>query len=297
MIRFESPFHVGRSGLADSYDHVPSFTVYGGLESLRRMGVDHGVSRVSSAFPRVKLCGPDGGPCEEALPAPMPAVLHLALFRRWKEEGRFGEVPRLSKALKGARYLPLDCALRAGAEALGGKVESLRVEVDGDMVRVLCGGKAVKVDTPRAAVLERNTLSRHVVNADVYRLAAYVPQSDFVIYFEGEDRGAFDLLGRLGLGGERSSGLGKFRVVNRGSVPDGSGGGRYALLLGVGRPVEAPRGFLQADYLSWTCGGTPVGPLSVLREGSVVEGEPAFEDLRLDGRCVVGLSPLWVWLS
>jgi len=114
------------------------------------------------------------------------------------------------------------------------------------------------------------------------------------VYYEGSDERAFELLGKIGLGGERSSGLGKFVVVDKGSESIKNSKNR-ALLLGVGR-VREPKGDLYVEYLAWNCSHGLVGPTSVLMDGTVLEMDsPEFEDIVTEN-CVVKLSPLYLWI-
>ncbi|MGB9706078.1 MAG: hypothetical protein ACPL3C_11560, partial [Pyrobaculum sp.] len=70
-----------------------------------------------------------------------------------------------------------------------------------------------------------------------------------------------------------------------------------AMLMGVGRPFGG-RAVGEWAVRSWRCTRGVVGPLSVLLDGGVVEGDFQFEDVeRVDVPCLKRLSPLWVWLS
>jgi len=262
--------------LGDTYRYVPSFTIYGALEALRHMGVNHGVEKVSSAYPFVKHGG------EPKPSVPTPASLPRSLLRKIPQRV---SPPKAIKKLKKLRYIPLDCLSR---------LDSFEVVKKGeDDVDVLCDGKPIEAPDPQLVVVERNVLSRHLNNADVYRVVAVMPTSRYVVYYEGGDKRAFELLGKIGLGGERSSGLGKFVVVDEGSVPAGSGD--RALLLGVGR-VREPRGDLYVEYLAWNCSHGLVGPTSVLMDGTVLEKDSLeFEDIVTEN-CVVKLSPLYLWI-
>jgi len=276
-IRFTSPFHVGKSGLADSYDYIPSYTIYGALEFLARIGVRSGIVRVSSAYPMVLL---DGKP---VLPVPMPAFLPSRIMRKL---GGSVRPPDAIKELKGTKYIPLECLQR---------LDEIKVEeVNKSKVHLTCAGKIIECPRPKPVVVERNVLSRNLLNSDVYRVFGYMPTVDYVIFYEGEEDGVFEILGRIGLGGERTSGMGKFEVVERGSVSIPSRGEK-AVLLGVGY-VKNPRGDLIVDYLAWNCSHALIGPTPVLLDGSVLEPESlSFEDLEADG-CVVRLSPMYIWL-
>jgi len=276
VLEFTAPFHVGAGGLGDTYRYVPSFTIYGALEALRHMGVDHGVRRVSSAYPLVKHGG------EPKPSVPTPAFLPRSLLRKIPQGV---SPPKAVKRLKKLRYIPLDCLSR---------LDSFEVVIKGeDDVDVLCDGKPIEAPEPRLVVVERNVLSRHLGNADVYRVVAAMPTTYYVVYYEGGGRWVFELLGKIGLGGERSSGLGKFNVMCEGSAPAGSG--NRALLLGVGR-VREPKGDLYVEYLAWNCSHGLVGPTSVLMDGSVLERDSLeFEDIVTEN-CVVKLSPLYLWI-
>jgi len=275
VLEFTAPFHVGVGGLGDTYRYVPSFTIYGALEALRHMGVNHGVEKVSSAYPLVK----HGGDPKPSVPT--PAFLPRLLLRKIPQGV---SPPKAIKKLKKLRYIPLDCLSR---------LDSFEVVIKGkDDVDILCDGKSIEAPESRLVVVERNVLSRHLNNADVYRVVAVMPTTRYVVYYEGGDKRAFELLGKIGLGGERSSGLGKFVVVGEGSERIDSSGNR-ALLLGVGR-VREPRGDLQVEYLAWNCSHGLVGPTSVLTDGTVLEGNLLeFEDIVTEN-CVVKLSPLYL---
>ncbi|WP_069808148.1 hypothetical protein [Vulcanisaeta thermophila] len=271
IIKFLSPFHVGVTGLVDTYDYVPSDTVYGALEWLSFMGVRHGVERVSSAMPMVTWGG------KPSLPVPMPAKYVVELARSIRE-------PRALKVLRGVRFIPRECLesgimVRSGPGGYG----------------VYCGDGVVGGSYGNYVDVVKNTMSRFMENSDIYRVVAFQPRVDYVIYYQGDDKGVFDLLGRIGFGGERSLGLGKFTVVSRGSI-EVADEGKYALLMGVARVRGEPKGFLNWEVRAWNCSTALIGPVSVLVDGSVIEGKPIFENIDT-GSCRKRLDPVVLWLS
>ena len=276
VLRFTAPFHVGRWSLLDTYDYIPSDTIYSALYSLSAATGVEAPSRVSSAYP-VKANAVTN---EDMLGVPVPATWRVEAIK----QGAIG------KKVKRARFMPLKCLK-------GGRIEvqeSLKCRVDGDVVD-LAEWPTDKLGL-RIAV-PRNRISRHIENADPYRVAVFQPMVPYVVYYQGGDPKIFDILGKLGLGGDRSAGLGKFEVISRGEVefPDG---GRSAMLLGVGRPHGFSSAIGEWAVRSWRCTHGIIGPVSVLLDGGVLEGNFDFEDIeRTDAPCLKRLSPLWVWLS
>jgi CRISPR-associated protein Csm4 len=298
VLRFTAPFHVGRWSLLDTYDYIPSDTIYSALYSLSAATGVEAPSRVSSAYP-VK---PDAVTNEDMLGVPVPATWRVEAIK----QGATG------KKVKRARFMPLKCLK-------GGRVEvqeSLKCRVDGDVVDLAewptdkLGLSTRQTRTTRGTTklspadklglriaVPRNRISRHIENADPYRVAVFQPMVPYVVYYQGGDPKIFDILGKLGLGGDRSAGLGKFEVISRGEVefPDG---GRSAMLLGVGRPHGFSSAIGEWAVRSWRCTHGIIGPVSVLLDGGVLEGNFDFEDIeRTDAPCLKRLSPLWVWLS
>lgn len=263
VIEFRGPFRVGRYSLFDSWDYVPSDVIYGALAYLRHVGVAHGVEFVSSAYPVVA----------GRLTAPLPVSARIRLVK----EGR-GD-----KTLKRLRFVPVEC-LQGKLALEGGKIK--------------CGDDKFDVETliyfGRHVSIHRNRLSRHLQNADVYKVTAFMPFVNYVIYYVG-DGDVFDVLGEVGLGGERSIGLGKFRVVERGEVKGFSHAPESCSRLvvwGVARPREvSARGDWAVRH--WWCGGSKLAPVSVLLDGGEVSGGPMFEDVAL-ANCEKRLTPLWV---
>ena len=286
VIRFYSPFHVGRYGLYDTYDYVPSDTIYAALEKLsRETGLERPV-RVSSAYPVLQ----SGGRPELRLGVPFPATWKLDLLREASEKG----LPL--KDVRALRFMPLAC-LKGGRLAVE-LVEAKRG------IRVVCMAGSDEVDVAlwneglgQRVALTRNRLSRNLQNADPFRTAAFMPRVPYVVYYAGGDPRLFELLGLLGLGGERSVGLGKFKIIEQGDV-DLPAGGREAVLLGVGRPVKYEAALGEWAVRGWRCTEGTVGPLSVLLDGGVVRGDFEFENVeRVDKPCSRMLAPLWAWLS
>ncbi|RFA95073.1 hypothetical protein CGL51_08360 [Pyrobaculum aerophilum] len=288
VLRFTSPFHVGRWSLMDSLDYVPSDTIYSALFSLSASTGLEMPKRVSSAYP----VNPEGRDVEERLGMPVPAT--------WKVEGFKRGIG--GKYVKKARFMPLAC-LRSGSVEEGG--DGFKCRLPGGSIRLdrwPCDGRTEAGQRPckglgSRVVISRNRISRHVVNADPYKIAAFIPSVPYVIYFEGGDRRLFELLGKVGIGGERAVGLGKFEVLEFGEV-EFLEGGKAAMLLGVGRPVGFKNAVGEWAVRSWRCTHGIIGPLSVLLDGGVVEGDFEFEDVeRADSPCLKKLSPLWIWLS
>lgn len=278
VLRFTSPFHVGRWSLLDSFDYIPSDVVYSALYSLSVATGLKMPERVSSAYP----VDPVEQAVERRLGVPVPATWKIEAFKR----GVSG------KYVKRARFMPLACFKE-------GRVKVVNNEF---LCELSSGGEIPLNGWPPGGigtrvVVQRNRLSRHTLNADPYRVAAFMPRVPFVVYFQGGDARLFELLGALGVGGERTVGLGKFEVMERGEVELPDGGGK-AMLMGVGRPVNFRNAVGEWAVRSWRCTNGVLGPLSVLLDGGVVEGDFEFEDVeRTDAPCSKRLSPLWVWLS
>ncbi|ADY01694.1 hypothetical protein VMUT_1489 [Vulcanisaeta moutnovskia 768-28] len=278
VIRFDGPFRVGFSGLFDSLNYVPSDTIYSALDNLRFMGIEHGVAQVSSAYPMI---------FGEAKVFPIPMDLKLKLL-----EG--SEDPRWSRTIKRMQYVPFDCVY-SGIDGL---------ELDGDTVAIRCGGRRW---VPRAGFghyvsIQRNVVSRALGNADTYRVVAFSPTVDYIIYFRQGDavdindaKRAFSIIGELGIGGERSVGLGHFRVVDVGIINYGVESGKHMLLLGTALPRRDDlSGCLNTMVRGWVCSPFHVvGPMSVLMDGSVIPSGVEFEDLKTS-TCIKRFSPLWV---
>lgn len=258
VVEFEGPFRVGKWSLHDALDYVPSDTIYGALRSLSALGVSHEVELVSSAYPML------GG--EPTLP--------VTPEQRRKLTGR--------KELKKVRFLPLSCW--RGFTVDGGEL--------------LCGSRRFSVEELTEwgsyVVAPRNSLSRHTLNANPYRVTSFLPHVRYVIYYVGRPE-AFGLLGMLGVGGERSVGMGRFRVVDRGEVQDIKAGEDCDRLyvLGTALPAEGVEAEGEWAVRSWWCGGQKLPPVSVLLDGSLVRGGPSFRDLAY-GNCEKKLTPLWI---
>ncbi len=296
VVQFESPFHVGRYSLMDALDYVPSDTVYSALEWLRHMGVRDVPMRVSSAYPLLPAEGDRAdvalGSERYLLSAPMPALWRLAVSGV-KEIGRVevqvSEDRR--KDIKEVRFVPLECLKRGelGMRETGGRELVLQC---GDVVTTWRSGFHGE-----QVVRAHNRISRNTDMADTFRVAAFSPRVPYVVYFEGGGAEAFEILGELGLGGKRSWGLGKFRVVARGEVelPDG---GDWAVVLGVARPHGYAEAVGTWEVRSWRCTRGVVGPVSVLLDGGMIRGEFDLETIqRTDAECTKRLDPLWIWLS
>lgn len=267
-IRFISPFRVGRSSLLDTFDYVPSDTIYGGLEYLRAMGVDHGVRYVSSAYPVLGK--------RPTLPVTPRQIEWL----------------RRSKETKKIRFLPVDCwnDLRVDGE----KVLKCR---DGgyDVAELRSWGREVEYF--------RNRVSRHVQNADPYKVVGFLPTVDYVIYYLGDEEKvvkAFKILGEVGVGGERSVGFGRFVVVDSGPLRElenvrAGENCEVLVVLGVARPSRDVEAFGQWEVRHWWCGGCKLLPTTVLLDGGEVRGGPSFNDYTVERcNCKKRLTPLWV---
>ena len=294
IIRFLGPFRVGRTGLMDTLDYVPSDTVYSALENLTHMGIDHGIDRVSSMYP-MAFTG-SGGP---ALTVPMPIDLKVKLLvTKGGESGSDRDRAYVvAEHVKRLAHIPLDCLYETDVDVYVG---------DDGVVRVRCGGREYRHvgDYGVRVGIQRNVLGRVFNNADTYRVAAFQPIVDYVLYFtlrEGADMGrartALEVLGKVGIGGERSVGLGHFTVVNTGFIDTFRDSGSHALLLGTALPREANVvGCFNYISRGWVCSNPfyVLGPVSVLLDGSVISGSPSFENLS-GPNCVKKLDPLWVW--
>jgi CRISPR-associated protein Csm4 len=296
VVQFESPFHVGRYSLMDALDYVPSDTVYSALEWLRHMGVGDTPARVSSAYP---LLPAEGGGADVALgseryllSAPMPALWSLAVSGAKKVKSVETQVKEdKRKDVKEVRFVPLECLRRGELRVRDAKEEGLVLE---------CGGVAASWRSGfhgERVMRAHNRLSRNTNMADTFRVAAFSPRVPYVVYFEGDGAEAFELLGVLGLGGKRSWGLGKFKVVARGEVVLPAGGD-WAVVLGAARP----HGYAEAvgvwEVRSWRCTRGVIGPVSVLLDGGMIRGDFDLETIqRTDADCIKRLDPLWIWLS
>ena len=296
VVQFESPFHVGRYSLMDALDYVPSDTVYSALEWLRHMGVGDAPARVSSAYP---LLPAEGGGADVALgseryllSAPMPALWSLAVSGAKKVKRVETQVKEdKRKDVKGVRFVPLECLRRGELRVRDAEEEGLVLE---------CGGVAASWRSGfhgERVVRAHSRLSRNTNMADTFRVAAFSPRVPYVVYFEGGGAEAFELLGELGLGGKRSWGLGKFKVVARGEVelPDG---GDWAVVLGAARPHGYAEAVGAWEVRSWRCTRGVIGPVSVLLDGGMIRGDFDLETIqRTDAECIKRLDPLWIWLS
>jgi CRISPR-associated protein Csm4 len=296
VIQFESPFHVGRYSLMDALDYVPSDTVYSALEWLRHMDVRDVPARVSSTYP---LLPAEGGRADVVLgsekyllSAPMPALWSLAVSGAKKVKRVETQVKEdKRKDVKGVRFVPLECLRRGELRVRDAKEEGLVLE---------CGGVAASWRSSfhgERVVRAHNRLSRNTNMADTFRVAAFSPRVPYVVYFEGGGAEAFEILGELGLGGKRSWGLGKFKVVARGEVelPDG---GDWAVVLGAARPHGYAEAVGAWEVRSWRCTRGVIGPVSVLLDGGMIRGNFDLEIIeRTDAECTKRLDPLWIWLS
>ena len=296
VVQFESPFHVGKYSLMDALDYVPSDTVYSALEWLRHMGVRDVPARVSSAYPL--LPAEEGradvvlGSEKYLLSAPMPALWRLAVagvkeIRRVEVQVQEDK----KKDVKEVRFVPLECLRRGELRVRDAKEEGFVLE---------CGSVAASWRSGfhgEQVVRAHNRLSRNTNMADTFRVAAFSPRVPYVVYFEGGGAETFELLGELGLGGKRSWGLGKFRVVARGEVelPDS---GDWAVVLGVARPYGYAEAVGVWEVRSWRCTRGVIGPVSVLLDGGMIRGNFDLEIIeRTDAECSKRLDPLWIWLS
>jgi CRISPR-associated protein Csm4 len=297
VIEFETPFHVGRYSLMDALDYVPSDTVYSALEWLKRAGVRDVPARVSSAYPMLPA---EGGRYDVetasgryVLTAPVPALWRLALLGARPVRGVSAQLSEgLRKDVRELRFMPLECLRRGELEA--------REVGDGGGLVMRCGDVAAAWRPGfhgEIVVRAHNRISRNTSMADTFRIAAFSPRVPYVVYFQGGDARAFEVLGPLGLGGRRSWGLGRFRVVQRGEVelPDG---GEWAVMFGVARPYNHAEALGAWEVRSWRCTRGVIGPVSVLLDGSVVRGDFELEVIeRTDADCTKRLDPLWAWLS
>jgi len=270
----------------DTLDYVPSDTIYSAMEWLRHAGVTGLPARVSSAYPLF---------ANDSLPLPIPALWKMALMgvKDVKNVKAEGEVDR--KTLKELQYVPLECVKRGELTVRQREAGPPRGSARRELV-LSCGGFEAAV-TPgfhgEYVVRAHNRISRNTSMADTFRVAAFSPRVPYVIYFEGGDAAAFEVLGELGLGGKRSLGMGRFKVVAK--LPDG---GEWAMVLGTARP----RNYLEAvgpwEVRGWRCTHGAVGPVSVLLDGGVMRGNFEFDIIRREEvKCVKRLDPLWIWLS
>ncbi|ADN50539.1 type III-A CRISPR-associated RAMP protein Csm4 [Vulcanisaeta distributa] len=293
VVRFEEPFRVGRTGLMDTLDYVPSDTVYSALENLRHLGISHGIDRASSMYPMAFEV--DG---EAALTVPMPMDLKIQLLSSIasKYADDPGRAHAVLKRVKKLKYLPLDCLNAPSVEPL----------LDDDL-KVRCGGRefTYRSSYGSSVSIQRNVVGRVLSNADTYRVAAFQPHVNYVLYFTTRDgasldeaRRALELLGKVGVGGERSIGLGHFTVVKVDAIDSLRDSGSHALLLGTALPRSREvYGCVNTMVRGWVCSSPfyVMGPVSVITDGSVVGAEYLdFETLN-GPNCVKRLDPLWLW--
>jgi CRISPR-associated protein Csm4 len=297
VIEFETTFHVGRHSLMDALDYVPSDTVYSALEWLKHAGVKDMPARVSSAYPMLPAEGSrydiEAASGRYVLAAPVPALWRLALLGVRSVRGVSAQLrEELMKDVKGPRLMPLECLRRGELEVRGvGEGRELVMRC-GDVATAWRPGFHGEI-----VVRAHNRISRNTSMADTFRIAAFSPRVPYVVYFQGGGARAFEVLGLLGLGGRRSWGLGKFRVVQHGEVelPDG---GEWAVMFGVARPYNYAEARGAWEVRNWRCTRGVIGPVSVLLDGGVVRGDFELEVIeRTDAGCTKRLDPLWAWLS
>ncbi|GAB6943353.1 type III-A CRISPR-associated RAMP protein Csm4 [Vulcanisaeta sp. JCM 14467] len=292
IVRFLGPFRVGRTGLMDTLDYVPSDTVHSALENLTHMGIDHGIDRVSSMYP-MAFTG-SGGP---VLTVPMPIDLKIQLLDLVSKKyvNDYSKIHTAIKRIKKLAYIPLDCLYEPD------------VDVDDGAVRVRCGGREYRHvgDYGVRVGIQRNVLGRVFNNADTYRVAAFQPIVDYVLYFtlrEGADMGrartALEVLGKVGIGGERSVGLGHFTVIDVSTIDYPWDSGSHALLLGTALPRRSEViGCVNSIVRGWVCSNPfyVMGPISILTDGSVVHRDYLDFETLTGPNCVKRLDPLWLW--
>ncbi|MGC9136838.1 type III-A CRISPR-associated RAMP protein Csm4 [Caldivirga sp.] len=279
IIRFNEPFRVGFSGLFDTLNYIPSDTIYSALDNLRFMGIEHGITQVSSAYPMIY---------GDVKVFPIPMDLKLKLVKYYAQE------PTKLKFIKRIQYIPLDCVYSGIDKPI----------TDGNHTAIECGGRkwVFKASFGQYISIQRNVVSRALGNADPYRVMAFIPTVDYIIYFRQNDvvdvndaKRTFSLVGELGIGGERSAGFGHFKVVDVGTIDYRVESGKYMLLLGTALPRrEILNGCLNTMVKGWVC--SPfyiIGPMSVLTDGSVIPNGVEFENLKT-GTCIKRLSPMWM---
>jgi len=222
----------------------------------------------------------------------MPALWSLAVSGAKKVKRVETQVKEdKRKDVKEVRFVPLECLRRGELRVRDAKEEGFVLE---------CGGVAASWRSGfhgERVVRAHNRLSRNTNMSDTFRVAAFSPRVPYVVYFEGGAARAFELLGELGLGGKRSWGLGKFKVVARGEVelPDG---GDWAVVLGAARPHGYAEAVGAWEVRSWRCTRGVVGPVSVLLDGGMIRGDFDLETIqRTDADCIKRLDPLWIWFS
>jgi len=283
IIEFEGAFRVGRSGLLDTLNYVPSDTIYSALDYLRFMGFNHGITTVSSAYPLIYV---DSGRRSisdySTVPIPMSLIARVSAER-----------PELTRQVRRVNYLPMKCL-----------VTKISYRVYGDGLKIVCGDEEFGYGEFGEFVgIQRNVIDRVVEGADTFRVVAFMPWVRYIIYYTqsqgvvdaGEGRRVFSMIGELGIGGERSVGIGHFRVVESGVI-DYTGSGDYALVLGTALPrANSVNGHLNTAVRGWVCSPYYViGPMHVIIDGSVIpRGYADFEVLKYPS-CIKNLSSLWL---
>jgi len=283
IIEFEGAFRVGRSGLLDTLNYVPSDTIYSALDYLRFMGFNHGITTVSSAYPLIYV---DSGHRSisdySTVPIPMSLIARVSAER-----------PELTRQVRRVNYLPMKCL-----------VTKISYRVYGDGLKIVCGDEEFGYGEFGEFVgIQRNVIDRVVEGADTFRVVAFMPWVRYIIYYTqsqgvvdaGEGRRVFSMIGELGIGGERSVGIGHFRVVESGVI-DYTGSGDYALVLGTALPrANSVNGHLNTAVRGWVCSPYYViGPMHVIIDGSVIpRGYADFEVLKYPS-CIKNLSSLWL---
>jgi CRISPR-associated protein Csm4 len=288
IIEFNGPFRVGKSGLLDAFDYVPSDTVYSALDYLRFMGFNHGIVSVSSAYPLIYVNDIHRSISDYGT-VPIPMNIKLSLIKRISDER-----PDLVKQIRRINYLPMKCLTAKG----------IGYVVYGDYLRVTCGGEEFEYEGFGELVgVQRNVIGRAIGNADTFRAVAFMPTVRYIIYYRQPQDGidvkegerAFSMISELGIGGERSIGFGHFKVVESGVI-NYTGSGDYALILGTALPrVDSVEGYLNTTVRGWVCSPYYViGPIHVIADGSVVPRDYVdFEVLKYPS-CVKNLNPLWL---
>ena len=293
VIRFEEPFRVGKAGLMDTLDYIPSDTVYSALENLNHLGISHGIDKVSSIYPMVFR---ENG--RDSFTVPIPIDLKLKMLNSInKYASNASDVHTVLKYIKKLKYMPLDCIHDSNVE----------MQKFNGQVKLRCSGREfIYIENYGSRIsIQRNVIGRVLNSANTYRVAAFQPYVNYVFYFtvkEGVDlskvRSSLEVLGKVGIGGERSIGLGYFTVVNIGYVDDLRDSGNNALLLGTALPSrQEVTGYVNFTVRSWICSNPfyVIGPVTVLTDGSVVsKGDLNFETLT-GPNCIKKLDPLWLW--
>jgi len=211
-VKFESPFKIGRGE-----NYIDAFTLYRAfIKSLSMLGEDfsevvEGSVKFTSTFP----------------------VINGKLFLKVPPKKVNVKDRVLEKKLKKVDYISLDLLKKikerkknlSKVEIKASEVvndEFINIEIDGINAFVYENAiveKEEKVDIKGDYVIEyKNRISRVTQMSDIFTIVGYLPHYTLGFIasrWDGKLERALHLLERTGIGGERSIGFGRFKVVKK----------------------------------------------------------------------------------